>query len=83
MAERRRMQRAAKVRRARFPYAPPPSAPFKPLLCRGLEAGVPSCGVRSQGLKRGEKPELRGHAAVQVVAAKVPAREAPEREIMG
>ena len=41
-----------------------------------------SCGG-SQVLQRGEQPELRGYAAGQVVVAQVPARGAPEREIMG
>ena len=57
----------------------PPSVPSHPLRCHGLEAGVPRCGD-SQVLQRGEEPELRGHAAAQVVAEKVPARGAPERD---
>ena len=63
------------------PTAPPPSAPSRPLP-HSFEAGVPRCGG-SQFLQRGEKPELRGQAAGQVVPAKGPARGAPEREIMG
>ena len=59
-----------------------PCHPKQPLSYHGLEAGVPSCGG-SQVRQRGEKPELRGQAAAQVVAVKVPARGAPEREIMG
>ena len=72
-------RRGRQVRRARFPYAPPPSAPSHPLSCHGMEAGVPRCGG-SQPRQRGQQPELRGHAAAQVVAVKVPARGAPERD---
>ena len=61
------------------PCTPPPSVPSHPLRCHGLEAGVPRCGD-SQVLQRGEEPELRGHAAAQVVLAKGPARGAPERD---
>ena len=44
---------------------------------------MPRCGG-SQVLQRGKQPKLRGQAAAQVlVVVKVPARGAPEREIMG
>ena len=82
MGERRRVQRASATRVLPLP-ATIPSAPPHPLSCRhGLEAGVQSCGG-SHGLHRGELPDLRGYAAGQVVADQVPARGAPEREIMG
>ena len=41
---------------------------------------MPSCGG-SQVLQLGEQPELRGQAAGQVVAVKLPARGAPEQKI--
>ena len=51
-----------------------------PLLpCHGLEAGVPRCGG-SQSRQRRELAKLRGHAAAQVVALKLPARKAPEQD---
>ena len=72
-------RRGRQVRRARFPYAPPPSAPFHPLSCHGLEAGLARCGGL-QLVQRSEPPELRGQAAAQVVVLKPPARGAPERD---
>ena len=72
--------RGRQVRRARFPYVsphPPCSPPSYPAtVWRG---GVPRCGG-SQVRQRGEIPELRWHAAAQVVVAKDPARRAPERD---
>ena len=61
------------------PCTPPPSVPSHPLRCHGLEAGVPRCGG-SQVCQRGKQPKLRGHAAAQAAAVKVPARGAPERD---
>ena len=74
--------RGLPLRAAALCRLPPPSVPSHPLLCDGLEAGVPTCGG-SQALQRGKLPKLRGQAAAQVVPAKGPARGAPEREIMG
>ena len=75
--------RGLPLRAAALCRLPPPSVPSHPLLCDGLEAGVPTCGG-SQALQRGKLPKLRGQAAAQVVVVvKEPVRGAPEREIMG
>ena len=79
MGGRRRTQRAASAMRALPLYEPPPSLPSHSLPYHGLEARVVSCGS-SQLRQRGKQPELRRHAAAQVVATKAPAREVPERD---
>eukprot|EP00964_Phaeocystis_antarctica_P146318 scaffold112564_cov27-Phaeocystis_antarctica.AAC.1 len=58
------------------------SAPSLPLPCHSLGAGMPRCSG-SQDRQVGEQPELRGQAAAQVVALKLPARGAPERDHWG
>ena len=67
------MQRAASATRALLLCVAALRAHSQPLPCHGLEARVPSCSG-SQDLQRGEKPELRGQAAAQVVGVKRPAR---------
>ena len=67
------------VRRARFPTRRHTLRALPPLPCHGLEAGVPRCGG-SQSRQRRELAKLRGHAAAQVVALKLPARKAPEQD---
>ena len=79
MGERRRTQRAASATRAAAPTRRHP--PYLPTLYpvpRLGGGGGARCGG-SQVLQRGEKPELRRHAAVQVLVAKAPAKGAPER----
>ena len=79
MGERRGTQRVAGATRVLPLRAAALRVPSRPLPCATIwRRGLPRCGG-SQLRQRGEKPKLRGHAAAQVVALKVPARGAPER----